>query len=97
MGKEIRDQLVAAHHLSTSFDSIVEDYMHSMHRIRELEVRNAQLDKEAGEMRSENESLLGTLEEVRKASASSAEVTEDLFSLLQMRSMILSKPIRIRS
>jgi len=71
----MREQLLAARQQTASFEGIVADYMNLMHRIRELEVRNAQLDREAGELRLENDTLLSTLDDARRGTVSSAEVS----------------------
>lgn len=75
MGTSIREQLLDAYYRSLSFEGIVGDYTVCMHKIREIEIRNAQLDKEARELRLENDTLLKAIEDASKESASFAEVS----------------------
>ena len=72
----VHDQLVDALISSSSFATIVDDYLACVAKLRELQVRNAQLDREAGELRLENDTLLHTVEEARRSSASPAELQE---------------------
>lgn len=57
-----------------AFGSMVADYLAALHRAHELQVRNAQLDKEAGELRLENDTLVRGLEDARQAAVQGAEL-----------------------
>lgn len=83
--RSVRVQLIDAHKKSGSWARIVSDYLTAVQRIRELEVRNAQLEKEAGELRVENDSLLSRAEQSQKvlALAGEAEAAQVLAKRLQ--------------
>ncbi|KAI3424821.1 hypothetical protein D9Q98_008207 [Chlorella vulgaris] len=56
-----------------AFSDVVADYQACLQRSRELQVRSAQLDKEASELRQENETLLKNVEEQKRSAVSSAQ------------------------
>jgi hypothetical protein len=72
----VRAQLEAGKARSASFSLIVAEYMQSMHRLQELEIRNAQLDREASELRRENDTLLERATFASQTTAAAAEVRQ---------------------
>ncbi|KAL4437310.1 hypothetical protein ABPG75_004449 [Micractinium tetrahymenae] len=56
-----------------AFAGVVADYMACLQRSRELQVRCSQLDKEASELRAENETLLRSAEEAKHSAVVSAQ------------------------
>lgn len=81
----IRAQLLDAQSKTGSWTRIVSDYWTAVQRIRELEVRNGQLEKEAGELRAENDSLISRVEQSQKVIdlAKEAEAAQALAKRLQ--------------
>ncbi|KAL4539183.1 hypothetical protein Ndes2526B_g02557 [Nannochloris sp. 'desiccata'] len=86
----VRDQLKKARSESLSFSQIVSDYLHCVQKLREVQVRNAQLDKEAGELRVENDSLLRTVEEAQRTTASPAELEEARSRAAELQAELLT-------
>ena len=74
MADSVLAQLAAAHAHAAVYDDIVQDYMTAMHALRELQVRKAQLEREAGELRLESDMLLSSLEAARRSTAPAAEL-----------------------
>ena len=74
MVASVHDQLKSAFHQTQVFSEIVDDYLQCAQKLREVQVRNAQLDREAGELRLENDTLLRAVEEASRSTASPAEV-----------------------
>ncbi|GAB4821419.1 hypothetical protein N2152v2_008465 [Parachlorella kessleri] len=71
----IYEQLIRQNVTHTkAFQGVFADYGSSLQRCRELQVRNAQLDKEAGELRAENGELHRAVEESKHAAVRSEEV-----------------------
>jgi autophagy-related protein 16-1 len=85
-----RDQLQKALSESQSFTQIVIDYLQCVQKLREVQVRNAQLDKEAGELRSDNDSLLRTVEEAQRTTASPAELEEARSRTAELQAELLT-------
>lgn len=56
-----------------AWSDVVADHLACLQRSRELQVRNAQLDKEASELRLENETLLRSLEDQKHSAVQSAQ------------------------
>jgi len=86
----VRDQLEEARSESLSFSQIVADYLQIVQKLREVQVRNAQLDKEAGELRSENDSLLRTVEEAQRSTASPIELEEARSHAAELQAELLT-------
>ncbi|PSC73673.1 autophagy-related 16 [Micractinium conductrix] len=71
---EMKDHLVEVNATQVdAFADLVADHLAALHRARELQVRNAQLDKEAAELRAENETLLRSAEEAKHSAVASAQ------------------------
>jgi autophagy-related protein 16 len=86
----VRDQLQKARSESLSFSQIVADYLICVQKLREVQVRNAQLDKEAGELRSENDSLLRTVEDAQRSTASPIELEEARLHAAELQAELLT-------
>lgn len=69
---------------------MVTDYFQCVQKLRELQIRNAQLDKEAGELRLENDSLLRTVEEAQRTTASPAELEEARSRAAELQAELLA-------
>jgi hypothetical protein len=54
----VRSQLEASHHRSRAFAGLVADYAAALRAARDLDVRGRQLEREAGELRAENDTLV---------------------------------------
>lgn len=69
----IRTQLVEQNAKHMAFEGIIRDYASCLQRCRELQVRSSQLDKEAGELRSQNEELHMVAVDTKQAAVRSEE------------------------
>ena len=76
VAESVQRQLKQALQHSESLSQVVADYLQCVHTLRELQVRNAQLDREAGELRLENDTLLQAVEDAKRQAATSASPKE---------------------